>query len=299
MAERNCNFCNKDHTEVKCPNLDGYATHMVSIVKARTGKDYDLSDRKTLYSLGRAFIGSASPTETLGMSRYKWHEVTHCYGKKLSYKAAGLKRRGQKRTRATRCGYCRTPSHTRRTCPDMKRDVAFIKKVTKRYRTDFIEVCSEIGLGLGSLVKLSINDYGNQYREYWGEYPDTAMGVVTYLPINEMTPFANLNRWDELCINPNIKIKLVGPKGALTERNSIDYIIHHEIFESSFNHLVPNARRYGISQQYDIEVVGKSVNLSYNPSNFSIHLDFLKRYDDQKIAPYIGGFSSWILNQTK
>ena len=125
------------------------------------------------------------------------------------------------------------------------------------------------------------------------------MGVVTYLPINEMTPFANLNRWDELCINPNIKIKLVGPKGALTERNSIDYIINHEIFESSFNHLVPNARRYGISQQYDIEVVGKSVNLSYNPSNFSIHLDFLKRYDDQKIAPYIGGFSSWILNQTK
>ena len=60
MAIVPCSFCKGDHTEVKCPHLDGYVKHMLTVINSSVyDLDYVHSDPMTT---AHWFIQKATPT---------------------------------------------------------------------------------------------------------------------------------------------------------------------------------------------------------------------------------------------
>ena len=128
MANK-CSFCGGDHTQLKCPSLEGWMQHVVNVINANKSNgikwNVNLStafDHHDLDSLWRKFANEADKNDLLGTPVYRWWTMMRTYKKRLNYKRAGEKRRGKKRTKAIKCGYCGKSGHTRRTCAKLKAD---------------------------------------------------------------------------------------------------------------------------------------------------------------------------------
>jgi hypothetical protein len=57
-----------------------------------------------------------------------------------------------------KCSWCKEPGHTKRTCQKLKMDIAKAEGEARIWNKSFLDALKEEGLGVGALIKLSIND---------------------------------------------------------------------------------------------------------------------------------------------
>lgn len=78
-----------------------------------------------------------------------------------------------------KCGFCKSPGHTRRTCPDRKVQVATKMKETTDFRRQVAARMIEAGFGPGALISTNHRhaDHGEQ-----------ALAIVTGISLGELVP---------------------------------------------------------------------------------------------------------------
>lgn len=292
MAIVPCSFCKGDHTEVKCPHLDGYIKHMLTVINSSAyDLDYVHSDPMTT---AHWFIQKATPTELLNFQRYTWYQIARSYSKKMNYKLAGLKRRGKKRKKAVKCGYCGHQGHTRRTCAVMKKHIGVIDRASQVYRHDFLSACKLNGIGVGSIVKLTLSETGRDYQQYWGDLPDTMMGMITHLPASELSPFVNEPSWSSQSHKALIKLKLIAPTKRYSSLTTYDAPICRNMFGGAFSSFLTIGSHTGLTTQYDFSIIGKSSNLTYDETNNKPYLEMFKKHDEYTMGRYVGQAATWL-----
>ena len=292
MSTVPCSFCKGDHTEVKCPHLDGYVKHMLSVINSSA---YTFDDvHSDPYYIANWFIQKATPTELLNFQRYTWYQIARCYSKKMNYKLAGLKRRGKKRKRAVKCGYCSHQGHTRRTCSVMKKHIDVIEKVSQVYRDEFLSACELNGIGIGSIVKLTLSERGREYQGYWGDLPDTMMAMITHLPVLELSPFVNEPSYSSYSHQAFIKLKLIAPTKRYSSLATYDAPICRNMFGGAFSSFLRIGGHAGLTMQYDFSIIGKSSNLTYDETIDKPYLEMFKKHDEYQMGRYVGQAAAWL-----
>jgi hypothetical protein len=292
MATVPCSFCKGDHTEVKCPHLDGYVKHMLSVINISA---YTLDDvHSDPYTIAHRFTQKATTTELLNFQTYTWYTIARSYSKKMNYKLAGLKRRGKKRKRSIKCGYCGHRGHTRRTCAVMKKHIDVIEKSSKIYRDEFLTACELNGIGIGSIVKLTLSERGREYQGYWGDLPDTMMAMITHLPVLELSPFVNEPAWASISYQAFIKLKLIAPTKRYSALTTYDAAICRNMFNGAFSSFLTVGSSTGLSAQYDFTIIGKSSNLNYDETLDKPYLEIFKKHDEYTIGRYVGQAAAWL-----
>ena len=72
MATFPCSFCKGDHTDVRCPHLDGYINHMLTVINNIVSNSYKLDDvHREPYNIAHWFHNVATPAENLNFQRAK------------------------------------------------------------------------------------------------------------------------------------------------------------------------------------------------------------------------------------
>ena len=295
MALFPCTFCKGDHTDVKCPHLDGYINHMLSVVNNKINGGYEPDDvHREPYVMAHRFDKAATPAETLNFKPYAWYSIAYTYSKKMNYKAAGLKRRGKKRKKAVSCGYCSHKGHTRRTCVIMNKHIDTIEQVSEVYRDEFLLACRTHGIGIGSIVKLDLSERGREYKSYWGDLPDTMMAMITRLPINHLNMFINEPAWANQSLRANFELKFIAPTGRYSGLSTYDAPIDSAMFNNAFDSFCTSRTHNGITTQYDLTIIGKSTNLTYDNTIKNPYLDFFKKYDEYTMGRHVGQAAEWL-----
>jgi len=292
MATFPCSFCKGDHTEVKCPHLDGYVKHMLTVINDTS---YTLDDvHSDPYSVAHLFDRVATPTEQLNFQRYTWYQIARTYSKKMNYKAAGLKRRGKKRKKAVSCGYCSNQGHTRRTCGIMNKHIRTIEKVSDAYRSLFFDACQKQGIGIGSIIKLTLSERGHEYQSYWGDLPNTMMAMITHLPVQHLSLFMNQPAWSNLYLEANFKVKFIAPTERYSHLSTYDLPITSKIFDGAFNSFCNIPSHNGLTTQYDFTIIGKSTNFTYDDTLSKPYIELFKKHDEYTMGRYIGQAAQWL-----
>ena len=297
----NCTFCGGNHTELKCPSLEGRIQHMVNIINAnksngiKWGAKLDtIFDLYDIDSIWRKFANEAGKNDLLGMPLYRWWTMIRTYKKRLNYKRAGEKRRGQKRTKAIKCGYCGVRGHTRRTCAKLKADKKILISDTTLRRAMFIDTCRDLGLGVGALVKMKLNEYGMKYKEAgYASYQDTEFIVMlTEIPVQSITAFSHVRGWSPFYERAHFIFKpLTGAKAK--DGGVITLAVNNMIFDGRFSSAVHDTSEPHYNSFYDIEVVSKSSDMSWKTSEGDRYLDHLKKKSRDNFENHIAGSKKW------
>jgi len=82
-----------------------------------------------------------------------------------------MENRGKNR----RCSYCQEPGHTKRTCPDRKKEISAWTKTFVRQRNRYARAMAEAGFGVGALVEVN---YARSKR----------LALVTGINMSEIRP---------------------------------------------------------------------------------------------------------------
>ncbi len=281
----NCTFCGGDHKELKCPSLEGRMQHMVNIINANktNGIKWDahlstIFDIYDLDSIWRKFANEADKNDLLGKPLYRWWAMIRTYNKRLNYKRAGEKRRGQRRTKAVKCGYCGKRGHTRRTCTKLKADKKILISDTTLRRAMFIDTCRDLGLGVGALVKFKLNEYGMKYKEAgYASYQDTEFIVIlTEVPVQSISSFSEERGWHPFKEQAHFIFKpLTGAKAKKSD--VVTLTVNNSLFDGRFSGIVNNTSDPHYNSFYDIEIVSKSFDMSWKTSEGDRYLDHLKK----------------------
>ena len=290
-----CSFCKGDHTDVKCPHLDGYINHMLTVINNKVGNNYKPDDvHREPYSMAHWFENVATPTEHLNFKRYTWYQIARTYSKKMNYKTAGLRRRGKTRKKAITCGYCGKKNHTRRTCAIMNKHIDIIERVSEAFRNEFLIACKAHGIGVGSIVKLELSERGREYKAYWDDLPDKMMAMITGLPINELSMFINQPPWANHSLRANFNLKLIAPTGRYSDLHIYDAPIDNKMFGCAFDSFCNSKTHNGITTQYDLTIIGKSTNFTYDKTTKRPYLEFFKKHDEYAMGRYVGEAVAWL-----
>ena len=301
MANK-CTFCGGNHTETKCPTLEGHIQHMLNVINRNKGNSVDWDfDLDTLFhrrhpeNIWRKFASEADTKDLLGKPTWRWWNMIRTYKKRLNYKKAGEKRRGQKRTRAIKCGYCGKSGHTRRTCAKLKADTKILISDTALRRAMFIDACRDLGLGVGSLVKLKLNEYGLKYKEagYSSFQDEEFIVMLTQIPVQSITAFSNERGWSPFYTRAHFVFKpLTGEKAK--DGTDVSIVVNRMIFDGRFNNIVGDTSEANFSSFYDIEVVSKSSDMSWNKKDGDKYLDHLKKKSRNHFENHIAGSKKWV-----
>jgi len=285
MANNKCDFCGGDHTELKCPSLEGRMQHVINIINANKSNgikwNADLStafDLHDLDDLWRKFTREAAKGDLLGIPHYRWWAMMRTYQKRLNYKRAGEKRRGQKRTKAIKCGYCGKSGHTRRTCSHLKHDMKILTDDTTLRRAMFLDICRDLGLGVGALVKMTLNEYGQRYKEAgYGSFQDEEFIVMlTEMPTHSISAFSPESSWSDFYERAHFLFKPLTGKNA-KERGVVSLAVNNTLFGGRFKGVVRDPSDPHYNSYYDIEIVSKSSDMSWSTKDGDNYLRFLKK----------------------
>jgi hypothetical protein len=253
---------------------------------------FDLYD---IDSIWRKFTNEAGKNDLLGIPHYRWWTMIRTYKKRLNYKRAGEKRRGQKRTKAIKCGYCGVRGHTRRTCAKLKADKKILISDTTLRRAMFIDTCRDLGLGIGALVKFKLNEYGMKYKEAgYASYQDTEFIVMlTEIPVQSITAFSHVRGWSPFYERAHFIFKpLTGAKAK--DGGVITLAVNNMIFDGCFSSAVHDTSEPHYNSFYDIEVVSKSSDMSWKTSDGDRYLDFLKKKSRDNFDNTVARSKKWV-----
>lgn len=303
-AIRQCGFCNGNHTEVKCPSLDGYIRHLNAVVstKSPTNKAWCDEDYMVHYNQGQiwsSFWRNASFQEKLGFDPWVWNTIILTYGKKLRYREAGLKRRGIKRKKIVNCGYCNAKGHTRRTCDSMNKDIAVSDSVAKLQRTMFLDTCKSIGMGVGTLIKFEWTHKAQIAAAYYPDLPETIMGVITSIPVSDINPFICLVPWDNLFHNASFGINLINPTGRFTTP-AAKLDVGNGIFSGAFDGLsMQHGGAASLNRYYSVSIVAPSSNFDYRTGTENNYKkNTFKKYGITTLERHVNRMQSWLKEQS-
>jgi len=298
MANRQCSFCRGDHTEVKCPQLEGRMQHLVNVINANknngTNWGVKLNTTFDLYhidTIWRKFIDTADKKDLLGYPAYRWWSMVRAYKKRLNYKRAGEKRRGQKRIKAVKCGYCHASGHTRRTCGTMKRNIGIFRTDTTLRRAMFLDKCREIGLGRGALLRFTPNErHSTTYADEDGPF----LSLVTEIPVHLINAINSTSEssWDYGFERVHVASKLIGASSEM--RGNIHLCLNKFIFNKAFEHITTEECVPFYNSIYDVEIVSRSSDLSWDESRADEYLDLLKKKDHDTVAIYVRRAKLWL-----
>ena len=302
MANNECTFCGGDHTELKCPSLEGRMQHMVNVINANKSNGikwnavlstvFDLHD---LDDLWRKFAREASKGDLLGIPHYRWWTMMRTYQKRLNYKRAGEKRRGQKRTKAIKCGYCGKSGHTRRTCAKLKADKKILIDDTTLRRAMFLDICRDLGLGVGALVKMKLNEYGLRYKEAgYGSFQDEEFIVMlTEMPTHSISAFSEDSHWSDFYERAHFLFKpLTG--GKAKDGGVISLAVNTALFDGIFKSVLRDPCDPHYNSYYDIEIVSKSSDMSWNTKDGDNYLRFLKKKPRDRFENAVRRSAEWL-----
>ena len=292
MTNRSCFFCKGDHTDVKCPHLDGYVNHMLSVINSNNCNLQDV--HSTPRGVASLFIERATPSDLLNFDKWFWFHAAITYSKKMNYKAAGLKRRGKKRKKALKCGYCGRRGHTRKSCAVFKKHINTIDSISDAFRDEFLIACKKNGIGVGSIINLSLNERGKHRQTYIGNLPETMMAMIIDLPIHDLSPFVNQQSRDNLFVPAEFKLKLIAPTKYYSEESIVDLPITNEIFDGAFKSFSSISHRSGLTTNYDFTLVGKSKNLNYNQKSNRPYINLFKKHDKYTMSRHVDEATSWL-----
>ena len=298
----NCTFCGGDHTDLKCPSLEGRMQHMVNIINANKSKGINwganlgtIFDLYDLDSIWRKFAHEAGKNDLLGIPHYRWWTMIRTYKKRLNYKRAGEKRKGQKRTKAIKCGYCGKSGHTRRTCTKLKADKKILISDTTLRRAMFIDTCRDLGLGVGALVKFKLNEYGMKYKEAgYASYQDTDFIVMlTEIPVQSVTSFSDERNW---CPFREASYFIFKPLTGAKAKNGdvVSLAINNALLGGRFRGIINNCSDPHYNSFYDIEVVSKSSDMSWNKKDGDKYLDHLKKKSRDNFENIVARSKKWV-----
>ena len=301
MAKRQCDYCKGDHTETKCPHLEGWMAHFINIINLNRTNRYpnlslDLGTAFDLYELGTLwdrFQSSATQADFLGKTHWAWWSMVRSYKKRLNYKKAGEQRRGQKRTRSVRCGYCGFTGHTRRTCSDYKSHVATLKSDTTLRRAMFIDACREIGLGKGTLLKFTLSKEGREYRDngWLKGAEDQFLAMVMEIPVANINAFTNSNRWSDFYESAHILCK---PLTSTENRGTVSLFANNSVFNGAFAKITEQNHNPHYNSLWEVEIVSASKDQSWNEAAADDYLDILKKREKSIVRSYVEGASQWL-----
>ena len=298
----NCTFCGGDHKELKCPSLEGRMQHMVNIINANktNGIKWDahlstIFDIYDLDSIWRKFANEADKNDLLGKPLYRWWAMIRTYNKRLNYKRAGEKRRGQRRTKAVKCGYCGKRGHTRRTCTKLKADKKILISDTTLRRAMFIDTCRDLGLGVGALVKFKLNEYGMKYKEAgYASYQDAEFIVMlTEIPVQSISSFSEERGWHPFKEQAHFIFKpLTGAKGK--DGGVVTLTVNNTLFDGRFRGIVNNTSDPHYNSFYDIEGVSKASDMSWKTSEGDRYLVHLKKKSRDHFENIVTRSKKWV-----
>ena len=300
MANRQCTFCGGDHTEVKCPQLEGRIQHLVNVINANksNGPNRWVAKKNTIFDLHhidtiwRKFLNEADNSDYLGYPAYRWWSMVRAYKKRLNYKRGGEKRRGQKRIRAVKCGYCHASGHTRRTCGTMKRNIEIFRTDTTLRRAMFLDKCREIGLGRGTLLRFTPNETHSTHYGYNDDGP--FLSLVTEVPVHLINAINSTSQssWDYGFERVHATSKLIGATSEM--RGNIHLCLNKFIFNRAFKNITTEECVPFYNSVYDVEIVSRSSDLSWDESRADEYLGLLKKKDHECVSVYVRRAKSWL-----
>tara|TARA_R110000822_G_C15214744_1_gene483679 strand:+ start:56 stop:976 length:921 start_codon:yes stop_codon:yes gene_type:complete len=300
-ATKKCAICKGNHTDIKCPRLDGYIKHINTSVQqntptyiAWTDADYQRANGNFIW---RTFIKHSTVAQRLGISAWGWSIIIDTYCKKQNYRAAGLKRRGKKRLKAFKCGYCRTEGHTRRKCPSMQSDITIAQDASKMQRAMFLEKCKTLGLGIGTLVQFDWTSETRAYSQYHSDVPKSVMAVITSLPVSSINPFIRLERWNDMVHFAEFGIKIVNTTVYLGKRSGIPTSFHlaKGILNGEFDDFTPNFHGWqSLNRYYRSKIIAPSKNLGYSTIGENDYLDIFRKYPLRDLQHKMEDITKWL-----
>ena len=301
---RQCDFCSGNHTEVKCPNLDGYIRHLNAVVRSKSPSKTNLTDEdyKDNYTglIFPTFWRVASVQDRLNFASWTWATIIRSYTKKLRYRAAGLKRRGVKRKKIVNCGYCHGKGHTRRKCDRMKEDITIADDMAKIQRAMFLNACKSIGMGVGAILRFDWTSETEEYAAYHSDLPRSVMAMVTSIPVADINPFISLARWDELFHDAYFGIKFINPSGRFLKSPETKLNVANGLLSDAFNELGFEQRgTTTLNRQYNATIIAPSSNFEYSiDTENDYKKNTFKKYDVGVLEGHTGRMLTWLKEQS-
>lgn len=303
VIKKICRLCNGDHTEVKCPRLDGYIQHLNIVVKRNTpshrvwvDSDYQRANGHTIW---RSFADYSTSAEQLGLSRWDWSLIVDSYCKKLNYRMAGKKRQGKKRIKPIKCGYCQSIGHTRRKCSVMQGDIVIAQDASKIQRAMFLDKCKELGLGIGALIKFDWTQETHTYSQYHADLPKSVMGVVTSIPTSDINPFIRLERWDAMFHFAQFDIKLINAVGQFEAQPPTSFHLTKNVFNGEFTNLTPNFSGFRqLNRYYDSKIIAPSDNFIYSTTSENDYLSLFRKHPLRDLQFRMENIEKWLQQST-
>lgn len=298
--KRQCQFCNGDHTEVKCPFLDGYIKHINALIESKTScTDESYMDVYSTHRIWKMFWNNTTPQDKLGFGGFTWKSIIDTYGKKLRYRAAGLKRRGIKRKKIVTCGYCTGKGHTRRKCDCMKEDITIADDMAKMQRAMFLNTCKTIGMGVGALLRFDWTLETKKYAAYHTDLPTSLMGVVTSIPVSDINPFIGLARWDNLSHDAYFGLCMINPTGPF-KKSAAKLDVTNGILSGAFDGLsAPHVSGKKLSRHYNSTIVAPSSNFDYcTDTENDYKNNTFKKYGASTLDQHISRMQAWLKEQS-
>jgi len=305
MVPRRCSFCGGTHTETKCPSLEGWVQHAINVVAKSNSSiseyyDFSKSPEEIMEDnspdwLWTVFRSSATQQDYLGKTPHRWWQYFRSYKKRLNYKRAGEKRRGKKRTRALRCGYCGDTGHTRRTCSELEAAKKILVADTTLRRAMFVDVCRKLGLGKGALIKFTLTEEGRGYKEkgYSSFQTESFIAMVVDLPVASINCFSKERTYSDFYQRSSIVCKpLTGDKTG--DNVDIALTINNNLFNGAFNKVIDDMSHQHYNSFYDIEIVSRSDNMSWNKADGDNYLNFLKKKNKADFGNIIWSSEQWL-----
>ena len=176
----------------------------------------------------------------------------------------------------------------------MNKHIDRIEQVSEVYRNEFLNACKTHGIGIGSIVKLDLSERGREYQGYWGDLPDTLMAMITRLPIHELSMFINEPPWANHSLRANFGLKFIAPTGRYSGLSTYDAAIDSGMFNGAFDSFCTNRSHNGLTTQYDLTIIGKSTNLTYDKTIKNPCLEFFKKHDEYTMGRYVGQAAEWL-----
>lgn len=186
-----CGYCRHEgHNKRHCPTLRKHW---------EANKDYDGASSRTIKGVyGTDFAGYWKVTDRDACLTFHYH---FDYINKIMTSAPTT----PKKKRASKCGFCGSKAHTRRTCSEMGKFVKILEETNKAYRKAFYDkVFVEYGVGIGAFV---------EYKRGWSE-EDKATTLILDIDYDSIAIGNALNRWGQF----HTALKIQG-RHSMTDRD--------------------------------------------------------------------------------
>ncbi len=211
--QRYCRICGHlGHMWFTCPA----PAKMMELRKQ--GKDPD----KTLLSYALRRELSLWPNGKLEQEQYLWAVMENAYEEQQ--KRASSRKNKQKKKQKSRCGFCNSASHNRRTCETMENFKQDLSRSNQNFRSMFHKlIVQDLGLAEGALVSVQAMQIhlGSEWIENF-----QSVGIVSKIHWSEVNLSLAMSCWDyhskltiEMIIE-NQTFSTKSPFGILSQEDS-------------------------------------------------------------------------------